>query len=33
MNKANLKKKLIIGSANFTQNYGVSNRKIRQNEN
>ena len=32
MNKANLKKKLIIGSANFTQNYGVSNRKIGQNE-
>ena len=32
MNKANLKKRIIIGSANFAQKYGADPTKINKNE-
>ena len=32
MNKANLKKRIMIGSANFAQKYGVAPTKIDKNE-
>ena len=32
MNKISFKKKLIIGTANFTQKYGTSDKKLRLNE-
>ena len=32
MNKANFKSRLIIGSANFTQNYGVDSIKVKNEE-